>query len=312
MTAMDIERNNNTNMYRSLWLRGALDEPEEFVRVRDTLMRKCYAHVARMEFGEMLSLARALHWVGPYCLEEPYVSKYEQAIGKLGTLAAYAASQLRDYEMVYTQLELVRNMLESSARRRKDLGFAPWPHSEIKLHFLRTLGDCKVQDSKAEPNRLYSPQEMFELYELLYSRYTAFMEEHEVTGKAAKVNWDNLSHTGGALVKVCARFTPQLLVQQIQRFNRRFGANMALGVGHFRNNHALGGVWYWDFEITKLNIAGELTMKDLEFCHERLLKAAMAEAPEATIFHQALKTEYFWLAKAIQRRDKPGLEVVSG
>ncbi len=85
-----------------------------------------------------------------------------------------------------------------------------------------------------------------------------------------------------------------------------------MGVGHFRNKRALGGVWYWDFEITKLQLAGELNKEELDFCHERLLRAAKAEEPDAHIFHQALKTEYFWLAKSIRGKDKPGLEVVSG
>ena len=60
--------------------------PSYAVASRSEFIWKCYAHVARMEFGEMLSLARALHWVGPYCIQEPYVSKYEQAIGLVGSL----------------------------------------------------------------------------------------------------------------------------------------------------------------------------------------------------------------------------------
>jgi len=309
---MEQDRNELNNLCRSLWLRGALDKPAEFERVRNSLMRKCYVHVARMEFAEMLSLVRAMHWVGPFCRQEPYVSMYEQAIGKLGALAAYAASQLREFGIVYRQLAVVRAMLDSSARRRAKLGFEPWPHSEIRLNMVRTLADSKMQGEEADRDRLYTPEELYALYELLYSRITSFMEEHEMDEREARVHWDNLASTGCQLLKMSARFTPQLLIEQIQRFNRRYGANIAMGVGHFRNHRALGGLWYWDFEITKLYLAGELNKKDLDFCHERLMKAAMAEAPDSPIFHQALKMEYFWLAKILRRKDKPGLEVISG
>lgn len=306
------DRTDLHNLCRSLWLRGALDQPAEFERVRNILMRQCYVHVGRMEFRELLSLTRAVHWVGPLCREEPYVSKYEQAIGKLGTLAAYAASQLREFETVYRQLASVQIMLDSSARRRENLGFVAWPFSEIRLNMIRVLADCKMQDTDRDRDRMYTPEQLYTMYEQLYSRITAFIEEHNLDEREVRAHQSNLAETSSALLKMCARFTPQLLIDQIQRFNRRFGANVALGVGHFRTSRALGGVWYWDFEITKLYLADELTLKDLDFCHERLLKAAQAEAPEAYIFHQAIRLEYFWLAKALRRQDKPGLEVVSG
>ncbi len=54
------------------------------------------------------------------------------------------------------------------------------------------------------------------------------------------------------------------------------------------------------------------TWKELDFCHERVLREAKVGNPDVPVLHGSLRSEHFWLARSVRGSDTPGLGVTSG
>ena len=90
---------------------------------------------------------------------------------------------------------------------------------------------------------------------------------------------DALKTTGFSVLKMSARYMPEKLPLMVDEYNSRWDAYLTVEDGHFLTiaPHKEKSRCYWDFEISKRWISGNLTLEELDYCHEHLVEASVRE-----------------------------------
>jgi hypothetical protein len=205
------------------------------------------------------------------------------------TLAA-ACSNLRQFNHAYRLCALAWQLVDG--------GWNPRPNNELRWCALRVVADVKWQEPGPLSDRLWTPAWMLAEYARIYAVVTEKMVSQPVPERDPAVR-EGLCWTEFVLLKMAARWLPKELTGLCTRFNRRWGASLAVGEAHFQHHEPVGGRlnFYWDFEICKRWVSGRLTRDELDHCHERLVRAALQdESLTSSQYLHGLALQYRYLA----------------
>lgn len=296
---------------QQLWLRGALDSEAEFRQVMLSVVDDCHRIARRSDFKIIRSLVRAMHWVEPHCREYPLALAYELGCRLNALIVADCCVKLCLFDAAYRLCAGVMELLEDSDERERAQGREPRGNSETRYSVLRIIADCKWLQPDEYRDKLLTPEQMLSRFNAIYTDIDAKLNTRPLAepGRNERIRL-HLAWTEFILAKMAARYLPEQLLGLTQQFNRRHGAALAVGVGHFRQSKPVADcMWYWDFELTKLWIAGELTVEDLEYCHQQRVQAARRESKwDLTSYLHGLELE----CRVMRRQCAKRLEVLSG
>ncbi len=294
-----------------IWLQGALANENEFRRVMLAIVNDCQEYCRQFDITRLKCMVRVLHWVEPHCREGSLALAYELGCRLSALLVADACARLGLFDHAYRICEAINDLLADSDARQRARGLKPRPNNETRYTVLRVLGECKWIQTEQHRDRLISPERMLEDFERIYAEVDRKLGgELPMSPQQIADQRMHLELVEYELIKVAARFLPDRLIKLILRFNRRYGASLAAEVGHYKRGRPVADcLWYWDFELAKLWIAGLLTIQDLEYCHEQRVAAAHRQVDfNMSDYLYGLECE----CRLMRRQCAKRLEVLSG
>jgi hypothetical protein len=241
---------------------------------------------------------------------DPYATTYENTIGLCSLLSAICYAAEGKHEDVYQIVTLVLLMQDFSDARRRANGAPVLPASELRYTALNVLGDVKWQGDERDRDRVMTPEEMAVEWPRLYELAMYYMYEwhREDTQRIADVK-HALGWAGLQVIKTATRFLDGLTVcDLITKFNKWYGPQLAMGRGDFKNRAPLNvnSPWYFDYELTKLHLAGQLVQQDLDYLYEQRERLLNQEDSRCSVYKASAAREYVVL------RSGCTLEVLNG
>lgn len=232
--------------------------------------RECFI---KLDFDRLSTITRAYNWVSPRVQQGEAALFFEVAALDQTLLIADACANLRLFDQAYK--------LVSVAMEIMDAEFHPRPNLTHRLHALHVIGECKWQQPKSTRDKLWSPEWMLDEFEMLSEQVFSSVKKNPALDQTG-TTVDHMKRTSFVLLKVAARYLPKELPGLIEKFNLQWGASLYVEEGHFLANDPPGKLkcYYWDFEIAKLYLGENLTLEELDYCHERLIEAAKDEFDE--------------------------------
>ena len=277
---------------KNIWDGTSMDSEDSFMSRRAEFTAGAHGCINTMDFHSMVIITKAYHWVSPQVEGSDVAHLFDGGAVFLALSTASSCANLRIFDATYKVVSAAMEML--------DAGLNPPPNSELRLHALSVIADCKWQQPRSMRNKLWSPEWMWEEYQRIYQRVTGLLKQNPSLDKQGTAI-DHLENTGYALLQVAALYQPEELPNLVQQYNQRWGGNLSAVDGNFltikngsEKNHR-----YWDFEIAKRFIAQNLNLEELDYCHERLVQAVNSGVKgEKCNLLKGLELQYRYLAKS--------------
>ncbi len=244
------------------------------------------AELARLIDVTMQSSERA--W------RDPYLISYERTVSLISLLSALCYSAEGKHDTVYQICSTVLMIADDCDKRRAEYGKPPLPASEVRYTVLNVLGDTKWCGDESERNRVMTPEEMCDEWPVIYERamYYAWEWYRDDRQRIADIK-EALGWAGVQVAKTAARFCPDRLCSHITKFNKWYGATLAMADGHYRRNGPLAeSPWYYDFEIAKLYLADRLSVEALDHLTKQREALLSTEHASCTTYRKAARREY--------------------
>ncbi len=281
------------------WRNGALRSEVRFREMMLGIVGLAHEHALAGEIEAAEELREIYCRVEPHCIDTELAASYDHGLIMFGMLLAECAALYRQwadaYRLAAEARELVRDIRRRDPRRR---------HSEALWVTARVLADVKWQEPEGNRDRLITPEQLVAEYREIERHVRAELPGIPEDRRADIV--ESLAWTGLAMCKLAVRFlSTRQLAQLVSHCGMAYGAALRCDVGHCRygNGPPPGhATFYWDYEICKLWLAGELTLDELDDCHRARVLAAEAEGHSAPLYRRALELEYAAMAPSCQRQ----------
>lgn len=294
----------------SFWTPERVASPGAFKRATNELLAECTDAFRANDRRAMWRILDVLDEALPFAAEEPWVSSHEYAYCLVGLLIGITLANAGEFEYAFLIAHYVNARLICGDARRKALGIAGVKNTEIRLNLLNLLGDLKKQCDVANRDTVLTPQLMCEDILVCAANVKLYVDRNMVEAaqmlpeSRAKVELrcqDITNALGWAwlmVIETATRYLPKaVVVDQITRFNRALGFKLAASPWHYKKHAPLDehSPWYWDYEICKLDLLGELSESDIDYLWARrsaaVRKFAMAEDYDLTNFEVSERRE---------------------
>lgn len=264
---------------RNYWTSSPLLTVEQFRELAQRLANQIVEQLS----AEQYEAAKALMYVAAqgrnYAQAEPLLGEQEQ--WELKNLLAVAGTAVCDGELkdaTHSAL-LALEILEQRLARQRALGLELRPCTEARLAALGTLAACMWEQRLPEERWPIQPHQLADGYEAIHRRVMWFIRHklrRDSQGKRqAKLYIEQLAFHGLQICKALARYAPSKLPWVIAKYNELQGATLAADPWHYKLYKPLrpDSWYYWDFEIAKIWIAGQLNPEDLGFLERERQRA---------------------------------------
>lgn len=264
---------------RRYWGSAPLLTVEQF---RSLAQRLANQIVEQLSAGNY-EAARALMFVAAegrsYAQIEPLLGEQEQWELKNLLSIAGSAVGVGEFEQSISSAMLALKILDERVERQRRLGLEVRPCTEVRLAALGLLAASIWERPLPEDQLPIQPARLADNYEAIHRRVMWFIR-HKLTrdgrGKRqATLYVEQLAYYGLKICKALARYAPGKLPWVIAKYNEVQGATLAAEPWHFKLYRPLrpDSWYYWDFEIAKIWIAGQLNTPDFSYLEEERLRA---------------------------------------
>ncbi len=256
---------------RTYWESRPLTSVESF----RTLALKLANQIVDSLNAEQYEAARALMFMAAegrrYATNELLLAEQEQ--WELKNLLAVASSAIitGDFEESVKSGLLALEILAHRIERQRALGIELRPCTEARLAALGTLAASIWEQPLPADQLPIHPSRLASGYESIHRRIMWFIRHklsRDSEGKRrATVYVEQLAIHGLNICKALARYAPAMLPSVIAKYNEAQHPTLAAEPWHFKLHRPLRpeSWYYWDFELAKVWIAGQLNATDLEY-----------------------------------------------
>jgi len=285
---------------RQWWDNGALRSEAHFREIMLGIVGLAHEHALSGEIEAAEELRELYCRAERHCLDARLGAAYDHGLIMFGMLFAECAALSRDwagaYRLVADVRQLGRDVQQRSEGARR--------HSEALWVTARVLADVKWQEPEGGRDRLLTPEQLIEEYRGIERHVHGELPRYSAERRQGIV--ESLAWTSLAVVKMATRWlsTPEV-AKLVSHCGLTYGAALRCDVGHCRYGDAPPpghATFYWDYEICKLWLAGDLTIEDLDHCHRERVLAAAAEGHDALLYRRALELEYAAMVPGCQRQ----------
>lgn len=271
------------------WGTTPLQSFEDFRTLASRLANEIVSNLA----AEQYEAAKALMFVAAqgrnYAFSDVMLAEQEQWELKNLMGVAGSAVVLGEFADAISSSRLVLQILAERIERQRSQGQVLRPCTEARLAAYGTLGACIWEQRMTEEELPIHPHRLAEGYEAIHRRAMWFIRKklsRDSRGKhQAYLYVEQLGYYGLNICKALARYSPQSLPSVIAKYNEAQGPTLAAEPWHFKLHRPLRpDSWlYWDFEIAKIWIAGQLNLQDFAYMRGERLRALRQAHPERPV-----------------------------
>jgi len=295
------------------WTRHPISDEAEFRGQVMDLVGQAHAMFLNGDIESAGDIRRCFQRARPACCNEPLSTVYDHGLILFALLYSGYAAMQRSWAIAYRCVERARLMIPACNEHRLEHSRQPRQFSEALWSSHRILADIKWQAPRDGRDRAATPERIIAEHMLVSQQARARLTDDYPGGpEKAQRLLGSLTWATLAVIKMATRFmVTRRVAKLIAHFDQTVGAGLRCGVGHFRelgSSEPYGrAAYYWDYELAKLVLAGELNQHDLDYLHTKRCEALHAEGHAEVLDQQALLLQYRWL----KSRCRPQLEVVS-
>ncbi|MCB1217750.1 hypothetical protein KDL44_10170 [bacterium] len=272
----------DTQLLDRFWLSGGgLETPFLYLRRARMVLSQLSAAYAAGNRQQMESWRQVIDYSARLLPAGEHEEQFRSAADSMHCLAlldlALASIDERQDNAAYAGLERVQELMRRRSERRREAGLEALDDMELELAFLRTACIVKWRGSDEDRDRLLDLPQLVsalaaDLLPRLRRHYSMRPPQEPYVDSAISdlANWSWV-----LLIRLLLRFDQPLALRQIDEFNAHHADFLTMRQGFFRSGISDEGTsaWFWDIEIAKLWLPGELTRGDLEQLAERRLRA---------------------------------------
>lgn len=264
------------------------------------LVHEIQASAAQYDFAAVDKLYDLYNYAEPYCRIEPLATAFDLGAMLIGCVLAQARSQRGEWQEAYRLIERVYRILELGDARRERERMPARSNSEVKYWCLKVLAEIKYED-RSSLKQIKAPDAIYGDYQRVKAHVLKYLQDYPYKSRDRQARVKRaLLLTGVEVLKMYYRYTydtdlAHMATGLLSGLNRDLSAGLVAKIGHCRYDHrTVHSVEYWDFELCKLWVSGQLNQHDIETCYEKR-HAAFAALPAAlrvTQYDQS--TGYCW------------------
>jgi hypothetical protein len=262
--------------------------------------------IRNRDWHDLLAVLEAFQSSSENCDSEPLATIYDFGQLCITTHIADAHASAGSWEDAYSLIGNVYTMLliggEYCIRPRQF-------RIEVQLLCLIVLAKCKWQGEDDDRNRIRSPLQMISDFYQLASHVESCAESTSRSSPSYKETRELLAIANLEIAKMAFRYCAEHVQTLVRFFNEHTADSISLELAHYRSNTPFGTDRYWDFELAKLYISGNLTHSTFAECYAIRKKHMTAQPPEESSLMPWKGFGETMLQRSKQRRR---LEVIGG
>lgn len=261
------------------------------------------------DYDSVETLLKVYDWAASDCTHEPLQTAYELGALLIDVEIGWSSACNGFYEQAHLDVASASRILSIGDKRRRQQRMNPRSNSEVRYRSLGVLAAAKWEGPEYLRNEVKTPEQIVLEYSDVCEKVVAYLAAYPRTeeGRDNRV-MEQLGIVGVEVATMAFRYCPELLNKLVVQFNKRHGPHLALAAGHFVKNPPLSpSAWYWDFEISKQFMSGQLTRVQLHQCNTKRLQCRRAtmseERPDQWLLKRWLR-QRGWMETRIGRQFK--------
>lgn len=262
--------NADAQTYWQAWIEG--EHTSERFRVYSKPLIENMRLVSQREdwpaYSRLFDVYRAIE---PFCVSEPLLTDYERGLMSVNYHLADIMAVEGTFDRTLNHVNLIRTALAAADDRRAKAGMASRPNSMLRFQCLGLEAICLLDDASRfgeAPPEVKTRSMTREFWDIA-QRVENYLQHIKLERPDyVQITMHSMARWELEIVKLCWRYHRELAAEAIRQFNERYGKHLEFELAAFARlrDSELRSAWYWDFELSKLVSAGELTRQQLALC----------------------------------------------